>query len=61
MSALEAALEISGHSQAAEVTQSCCLEGEDTLWSAAVACGSPPCPGNVDTVEPVLAGSVPCV
>lgn len=29
--------------------------------SAAVACGSSSCPGNVGTVDPVLAASVPCV
>lgn len=60
MSVIEAAPEVSCLPQGAEVTQNCSVEGEETLWSAAVACGSPPCPGNVGTVDPVPAGSVPC-
>ncbi|NXA95048.1 EST1A protein, partial [Melanocharis versteri] len=61
MSVIEAALEVSGLPQGAEVTQSCSVEGEETLWSAAGAWGSPLCPGNVGTIDPVRTGSVPCV
>ena len=44
MSALEAALEVSGLLQGIKVTQSCCLEGEEGLCSAAVAHVKPTLP-----------------
>lgn len=34
---IEAALEVSDLLQGTELAQSCCVEGEETLWSAAVA------------------------
>lgn len=44
MSELEAVLEVSGLPQGLGVTQSCCLEGEERLCSATMACVKPTLP-----------------